>query len=115
MYITCPYPAVPHVFKALSKVNNLFASGTMPSDEIPHLCSASLVAITKKNGGLYPIAFDELLQRVTSKCPFQVVHAFVSNNFPHIRLEVECLWVVKPLYTPLNTFEKTMTFFHSPN
>ena len=35
---------------------------------VPHLCSATLFASKKKDGGLRPIAVGEVLRRLTSKC-----------------------------------------------
>ena len=45
-------------------------AGNVPHDVAPHLCGASLLACSKKGGGLRPIAVGKVL---TSKCTSQAI------------------------------------------
>ena len=65
----CPSPDRAHeTLSALTRFVNLLISGHTPSSILPHLCGATLLACKKKNGGLRPVAFGEILRRLVSKC-----------------------------------------------
>ena len=55
------------MFYLIKFVNHLAAS-LAPAFISPHLCSATLLDINKKNGGLRPIAVGEVLCHLVSKC-----------------------------------------------
>ena len=60
-------------------LQRLLISANVPTDIFPHLCSAILAPIKKKNGGLKPIAVGEVLQRLTTKCLCKIVYAEIAN------------------------------------
>ena len=66
--VGCPSPdRTSQVLTSLTKFVNLLATGQAPSSIFPHLCSITLLACHKKNGGLRPIAVGEVLRRLISK------------------------------------------------
>ena len=54
--------------RALTDIVRTLSAGEIPSEVVPHLCGAHLLAAQKKSGGLRPIAVGEVLRRLTSKC-----------------------------------------------
>ena len=61
--------------KAITAIVNLLATGGAPPEIASYLCSANLLAVKKKNGGLRPIAVGEVLRRLTSKSLSRAVHS----------------------------------------
>ena len=67
--LSCPSPRVSTQFlSSLTLFISNLAAGQAPASVVPHLCGASLTALTKPSGGLRPIAVGEVLRRLTSKC-----------------------------------------------
>ena len=60
--------------KPISKIVNLLFSGQAPSDLMPHLCCATLLASQKKDGGQCPIAVGEVQSWLVSKCLTRTFH-----------------------------------------
>ena len=57
------------------KVLNILAAESAPPIISPFLCGASLLAPKQKGGGLWPIAVEEVLRRLTSKCVLRAVQS----------------------------------------
>ena len=71
--------------KALTSTVKLLAAGLAPSEVIPHLCGAFLLAVKKKGGGSRSIPVGEVLHRLTSKCFSTAVRAEVNRTLPPSR------------------------------
>lgn len=56
------------VLHQLLALVNLLAKGLAPPSVAEHLAGAWLVALTKKDGGLRPVAIGETLRRLVAKC-----------------------------------------------
>ena len=54
--------------KAITRFVNTGSRGKFPSFVSRALCSASLTALSKKKGGVRPIAVGEILKRLIAKC-----------------------------------------------
>ena len=66
--VLCPSPGqAAQVMHSLTGLVNLLSSGYAPSEVVPHLCGATLIACKKRGGGLRPIAVGEVLRRLVSK------------------------------------------------
>lgn len=66
--VFCPfYERANHVRQYLLQVVNILCAGQAPAEVIPQLCGATLF-LCKKSDGLHPIAVDEVLRHLTSKC-----------------------------------------------
>ena len=87
--VGCPSPdCATLALSSLTHFINLLASGKLPPSILPHLCSAVLLAIRKKNGGLRPIAVGEVLRRLTSKCLVNVARQSALSTLTPLQLGV---------------------------
>lgn len=78
--IQCPSASRSHpVLLALASFSSVAAAGKIPSEVIPFLCGANLLASLKKRGGIRPIAVGNVLRRLISKC----LSAFVKSDAIH--------------------------------
>ena len=53
---------------AVTKLVNTMAAGKVPKDVAPYLFGANLFALLKKGRGHRPVAVEDILRRLTSKC-----------------------------------------------
>ena len=65
----------------LTAVLNVMVQGRAPPCVAPVVAGAGLVALTKPNGGLRPIAVGELLRRLAGKCLVNVVREDAGSYF----------------------------------
>lgn len=85
----CPSPVeAGQVLTSLTRFVNLLAAGHSPPDVLPHLCGASLLTCKKKNVGLRPIAVDEVLWRLVSKCLSSAATVSSPLSLPLLQLGV---------------------------
>ena len=71
--ISCPSPdKSAHALRALTDLVHVMSAGNIPSEVIPHLCGAALLANRKKDGGLRP----------TSKCLARLVQEDAIHIYP---------------------------------
>ena len=54
-------------FDSLHSVCALIADGNVPPNIIPLLSASRLIALTKANGAVHPIAIGETLRRITAR------------------------------------------------
>jgi hypothetical protein len=64
---------------SLTKLCNILAAGECPLAVSPFLAGATLIALTKKDGGIRPIAVGSVLRRLVSKCAMAVVGTEASE------------------------------------
>ena len=87
--ISCPSPdRSAHALRALTDLVHVMSAGNIPSEVIPHLCGATLLANRKKDGGLRPIAVGEVLRRLTSKCLARHVQEDAIHTLAPLQLGV---------------------------
>ena len=87
--VFCPSPdRANSMLCVLCDLINLLCGGNVPPDVVPHLCGASLLPCTKKNGGLRPIAVGEVLRRLISKCISSAVQNEASRILSPLQLGV---------------------------
>ena len=60
---------------------NHLASGLVPKDVQPFLAGAYLIGLSKKDGGIRPIAIGDLYRRLTGKCLFSLILSEANNFF----------------------------------
>jgi len=60
-------PAAWDCLASLTCLMNYLLSGKAPSCLVPWLCGAPLMALLKKEGGIFPIAVSEVLQCIASR------------------------------------------------
>ena len=77
-----------HAIRVLTGVIQLLCAGYCPSDIIPHLCGATLLASKMKGGGLRPIAVGEVLCRLTSKCLSHLARSEAIETLTPLQLGV---------------------------
>ena len=70
------------------KLLGLLIAGSVPSEVIPDLCGAKLLAMRKKSGGIRPIAVGEVLCRLTSKCILRVISREASDILSPLQVGV---------------------------
>ena len=61
-------PNAKEFISALSVFLSLFASGGLPHESAPFLYACRLIPISKKDGGVRPIAVGDTLRRAAAKC-----------------------------------------------
>ena len=76
--------------QALADVVNLLAAGLAPRDLSQHMAGASLIALSKENADIRPIAVGEVLRRLTSKCLCSSVKAAARDMFEPLQVGVAC-------------------------
>ena len=75
--------------KAITSFVNTRSRGKFPSFETSKaLCSASLTALSKKKGGVRPIAVSEILRRLIAKCLVKEAKSEAIELFDSIQLGV---------------------------
>ena len=74
--------------KAITRFVNTGSSGKFPSFVSKTLCSASLTALSKKKGGVGPIAVSEILRRLIAKCFVKEAKSEAVELFDLIQLGV---------------------------
>ncbi len=74
----------------LTDVANLLAEGRAPQELAQHLAGASLVALTKDDADVRPIAVGEVLRRLTSKCLCAAVKEGAREIFEPVQVGVGC-------------------------
>ena len=67
-----------HFLNALTGVINIILSGRVPQAIRPIVYGANLIALTKKDGGVRPIAVGEVFRRVAAKCALYVIEKDVA-------------------------------------
>ena len=72
------------LLKAVTRISNKMLTGDIPEHIRPFLFGASLIAFSKPDGGIRPIAIGNTLRRLTAKAAANFVKdASVSKLFPH--------------------------------
>ena len=74
--------------KAITRFLKTGSRGKFPSFLSKALCSASLSALSKKKGGVRPIAVSEILRRFIAKCLVKEAKSEVIELFDSIQLGV---------------------------
>ena len=74
--------------KAITRFVNAGSRGKIPSFVSKALCSASLTALSKKKGGVRPIAVTEILRRLIAKCLVKEAKSEAIELFDSIQLGV---------------------------
>ena len=74
--------------KAITRFVNTGSRGNFPSFVSKALCSASLTALSKKKGGVRPIAVSEILRRLIAKCLVKEAKSEAIELFDSIQLGV---------------------------
>jgi len=60
---------------------NHLASGLVPKDVQPFLAGAYLIGLSKKDGGIRPIAIGDVYRRLTGKCLSSLILSEANNFF----------------------------------
>jgi hypothetical protein len=76
------------VLTALTNLVNTLVQGKVPPKRTPFLCSATLHAAIKKNGGFMPVAIGFVIRRLTSKCLARAVAAEAKEHLSPLQLGV---------------------------
>ena len=72
------------LLEALTKLGNLMLTGGVPEAVLEILYGAHLCAISKKDGGLRPVAVGNVLRRLVAKCCSNLCRERASSVFaPH--------------------------------
>ena len=81
--VLCPSSAyATQAVHSLTDVVRTLSAGEIPSEVVPHLCGAYLLAVRKKSGGLRPIAVGEVPHCLISKCLSWVVRSDAIRSLP---------------------------------
>lgn len=72
------------LLRELTALGNHMLDGQVPEEIVPILFGANLVALTKKDGGIRPIAVGSTFRRLTSKTCCRAIQDHLSKKFlPH--------------------------------
>jgi hypothetical protein len=80
----------------LSDLVALLAGGLAPAEVQPYLAGARLIALSKKDGGVRPVAVGECFRRLVGKCLCQATredarsHLWPLQSGVAVPLGVEC-------------------------
>ncbi|XP_063530411.1 uncharacterized protein LOC134750921 [Cydia strobilella] len=93
------------LISSLTKLVNFMFSGKINTEILPILYGANLIALTKKDGGVRPIAVGSTLRRLASKIAVQTARGFwrsepgkrVTGYMPILRLILVLSWIRPPL------------------
>lgn len=92
---------------SITKLVNFMYSGSIHPDIVPTLYGANLIALTKKDGGVRPIAVGTTLRRLASKIAVRYILEKLQNLFEPVQLGFGvrggCEAAVHALRTYLNT------------
>ena len=78
----------PTLITAITTLVNHLLQGHCPTEVVPFLCGGSLTALTKKTGGIRPIAVGYYWRRLAAKCVNIFASAKLLNYFNPIQLGV---------------------------
>ena len=73
---------------SLTAVVNVLLAGDASRLIAPFISSANLIPLSKKDGGIRPIAVGEVLRRIVSKCAFSAVKTKAVNIFGSLQLGI---------------------------
>jgi hypothetical protein len=102
--ISCGIPQVSkECLNALTNLTNTLAAGRAPRDIAPWLCGASLAALSKRSGGVRPIAVVNVIRRLLAKCLVQVTNEQARAFFASLQLGVSVRSRVEVNYSRLSS------------
>jgi hypothetical protein len=84
----CPPDIADPCLRKLTLVINLLVAGKAPDSLAEILASAKLIGISKKDGGVRPIAVGEILRRLASKCCCSLIQARAQEYFAPLQVGV---------------------------